>query len=193
MRDKFKVLFDILSDKIGHNPVSHRAGRWAMDERYFRILSDFGITTDCSFTPGINWESSKGVTRGGSDYTDVPVQPHFIDGVLEVPMSIRKGRAWGCGTMKHKLKSLMIEHPIWLRPSGQSTYEINQILKTIKREQDTDYAEFMIHSSELMPSGSPYFKTDSDIDYLYNTLESIFYSASKNYSGITLREYRNMY
>ena len=58
-----------LCDKISHNPVSHRAGRWAMDDRYFEILKDFGITTDCSFTPGVNWESSKGITGGGSNYT----------------------------------------------------------------------------------------------------------------------------
>lgn len=193
MRDKFKILFDILCDKIGHRPVSHRAGRWAMDDRYFRILNEFGITTDCSFTPGINWESSIGSTRGGSDYTDVPIQPHFINGILEVPVSIRKGRAWGCGTTKHKLKSLMVKHPIWLRPSGQSIYETNRILEMIEQERDSDYAEFMIHSSELMPSGSPYFKTNSDIDRLYVTLERIFLSASKYFSGITLREYRNKY
>jgi len=193
MRDKFKSLFDLLSDKIGHNLVSHRAGRWAMDERYFKILSDYGITTDCSFTPGVNWESSKGMTRGGSNYTDVPVQPHFISGILEVPMSIRSARAWGCGTVRHKLKSFIVKHPIWLRPSGQSIYETNQILKMVKEEKDTDYAEFMIHSSELMPSGSPYYKTNNDIDDLYCMLDHIFKSASSHFSGKTLREYRNNY
>lgn len=194
MRDKFSLLYNLLSNKTGRNPVSHRAGRWAMDERYFRLLSEFNISTDCSFTPGVNWESSKGVTRGGSDYSDVPIQPHFINGILEVPMSIRNGRALGCGGIKHKLGSLIIEHPIWLRPSGQSIYESLRVLEIIEKEENTDYAEFMIHSSELMPSGSPYFKTSDDIDRLYSILERIFkYANDLRYSGKTLREYRNNY
>lgn len=191
MRDKFQKLFDLLCDKIGHNPVSHRAGRWAMDERYFEILKDFGITTDCSFTPGVNWESSKGITGGGSNYTNVPVQPHFINGILEVPMSIRTCRAWGSGTFKHKVKSYIKKHPVWLRSSMHSIYEVKKVLKKLETEKSTDYAEFMIHSSELMPGGSPYFKTNEEINSLYNALEAIFKYASKNFSGLTLKEYRN--
>ena len=193
MKNKFNTLFNLLSEKIGHSPVSHRAGRWAMDERYFKLLKEFGITTDCSFTPGINWESSKGITRGGSDYSEVPINPHFINGVLEVPMTIRKGCAWGSGKFKHKLKSFILRHPIWLRPSGQSIHEITKVLKIVEKDDDIDYAEFMIHSSELMPSGSPYYKMESDIDDLYNLLEHVFKSASNQFSGITLREYRNHY
>ena len=73
----------------------------------------------------------------------------------------------------------------------QSIYEVKKVLKKLETEKSTDYAEFMIHSSELMPGGSPYFKTNEEINSLYNALEAIFKYASKNFSGLTLKEYRN--
>ena len=36
------------------------------------------------------------------------------------------------------------------------------------------YIMFMIHSSELMPGGSPYFKTEKAIRDLNNALEEMF-------------------
>ena len=49
---------------------------------------------------------------------------------------------------------------------------------------------FMIHSSELMPGGSPNFKDEKSIEDLYNETEKLFkYAKSKGYIGITLREY----
>ena len=48
----------------------------------------------------------------------------------------------------------------------------------------------MIHSSEVMPNGSPYFITHEDIEKEYSTIQSIFdYVKSKGYYGVTLSEY----
>ena len=52
-----------------------------------------------------------------------------------------------------------------------------------------NYAMFMIHSSELMPGGSPYYKDAAAVEILYRQLEELFMYASNNYEGITLREY----
>ena len=53
-----------------------------------------------------------------------------------------------------------------------------------------NYVEFMIHSSELMPNGSPYFKKTEDIDKLFKTMEKLFsYALKKGYVGCTLEEY----
>lgn len=49
---------------------------------------------------------------------------------------------------------------------------------------------FMLHSSELMPGGSPNFKTVESIEKLYNNIEYIFqYIKNKGYIGMTLNEY----
>ena len=53
---------------------------------------------------------------------------------------------------------------------------------------------FMIHSSELMPGGSPSFKDTKEIDRLYECIGALFnYAKSKQYIGTTLGEYERRY
>lgn len=54
---------------------------------------------------------------------------------------------------------------------------------------DVDYLMFILHSSELMPGGSPTFRNDAEIDRLYQHMESIFQRISRIYMGVTLEEY----
>ena len=49
--------------------------------------------------------------------------------------------------------------------------------------------EFMLHSSELMPGGSPYFTDKDSIEKLYNDIEILFQSASKRFKGVTCKEF----
>jgi hypothetical protein len=53
-----------------------------------------------------------------------------------------------------------------------------------------DYVEFMLHSSELMPGGSPSFPGEAEIERLYENLETLFEAASGKFVGATLSEYR---
>ena len=48
MKAKFDYLYNLFCEKIGHAPTSHRAGRWAMNERYFKLLEEYDIKVDCS-------------------------------------------------------------------------------------------------------------------------------------------------
>ena len=48
----------------------------------------------------------------------------------------------------------------------------------------------MIHSSELMPGGSSYFKTQSEIDNLYDVMDTYFSALSgRGYCGCTLKDF----
>ena len=59
----------------------------------------------------------------------------------------------------------------------------------IMREGDS-YLEFMVHSSELMPGGSPYFKTPDDLERLYTILDSFFCKIKeKGFSGCSVSAY----
>ena len=190
MYSKFQLLHDFLTNKIGHIPYSHRAGRWAMDDRYFKLLKDFDIKIDCSVTPGIDWSNNMGSYLGGPDYSNALANISFINGVFEVPMTIRHMHTCGIGSLKHRIKSLVKGKNVWLRPAGQSTHELKSLIRRVYQDSDIDYLEFMIHSNELMPGGSPYFKTKSYIENLFNQIESIFkYVTTLGYQGITLKEY----
>lgn len=190
MYEKFKTIYDLLAEKFSAEIVSHRAGRWAMDERYFKILNDIGIKVDCSMTPGMDWSHNVGVTRGGSDYRNSSTRICEMGGILEVPMTIRQFRHITNGTVKHRVKTLLKGENVWLRPASHPLKLLKILVDRINREAETDYLEFMIHSSELMPGGSPYFKTEESIENLYDDLEHLFdYISRLGYSGVTLKEY----
>ena len=188
MREKIAYMTDLLAEKFERTPVSHRAGRWAFDQRYARALVDFGYTADCSVTPHVSWAPYKGDPDGdgGTDFRGFPDLPYFIDldcidrpgnsTLLEVPMSI----------------TLVDGRVSWLRPDGDNLGEMLNILRRAIFEQ-RPCVEFMLHSSELMAGGSPRFSTRDAIESLYGDLESLFDFASDKFSGQTLGEFRNRF
>jgi hypothetical protein len=69
---------------------------------------------------------------------------------------------------------------------------MKQVVDLISSEGG-DYIEFMIHSSELMPGGSPNFSDEYSIECLYNDMEELFdYIVGKGYVGSTFKEYLNI-
>ena len=193
MFEKFKVTYDLITKRFGTPPVSHRAGRWVMDERYFDILEKFNIKVDCSHTPTVSWMKSPGETREyGCDYTNVEPIAHSIGRIYEVPMTIRKRRFPSLGgTLKSAIKQILRGKAIWMRPVSSSLREMKWLIR--KSLKTCDYVEFMIHSSEVMPGGSPYFKTPEEVEKLYITMDRIFaYAKDHGYEGCTLEEYYNI-
>lgn len=191
MKAKFKTTYDLITSKFGKAPVTHRAGRWGMNDDYFKLLEEFDIKTDCSFTPTISWGKFTGETvNSGPDYTQVKRECHYIGKVFEVPMTIRTTRLAKRGSWKHKLRVLLQKESIWLRPATASLQEMLWLCDIVNKESQTDYLEFMVHSSELMPNGSPYFKDNDAIEKLYEETEILFDKVkSLGYKGITLKEY----
>ena len=81
MEQKISSITDLIFKETGIRPISHRAGRWATDKRYFALLVKYGYKIDCFYTPHVNWKHSLGCTKGGigSDYSKVGENPVFID------------------------------------------------------------------------------------------------------------------
>ena len=67
-------------------------------------------------------------------------------------------------------------------------YLIDKVLTS-----DDKYLMFMLHSSEMMPGGSPTFGTEESIEKLYLDLGKIFDKIAPNFKGITLRDYEKGY
>ena len=57
MEEKIRFMTELITEKMGLPPVSHRAGRWATDDRYFRLLQKYGYRVDCSVTPKLDWST----------------------------------------------------------------------------------------------------------------------------------------
>jgi len=58
---------------------------------------------------------------------------------------------------------------------------------------DAPCAEFMLHSSELMPGCSPRFPTAKSIDALYADMERLFEHARDRSDGLTLARFAQRY
>ena len=189
MRQKFAFTYNLIKEKIGMAPVSHRAGRWAMNDDYFQLLEEFNIKVDCSFTPGISWRTSPGSTvDGGSDYSHETNKVKVIGSIYEVPVTILRMHC-GVGKLKTRIKYLLKGRSVWLRPATTTLADMKKILdKSVKG----GFVEFMLHSSELMPAGSPYFKDDASVLKSFEEMEQLFiYARKKGYIGITLKKYAN--
>lgn len=201
MEAKIAFMTRLLTEKFGVSPVSHRSGRWALDQRYYDLLVKYGYEVDCSVTPLIDWSGSPGATgMPGTNYTAAKSEPFFISGgLLEVPVTIRKihcfdyTRVSGIISFAQQLKRCIYGTNQWFRPDISLSIRGMQKLFT-QVEPENDYLMFMIHSSELMPGGSPYFVTAQAIESLYRLLDELFGMVkSKGYRGIRLKDFKGKY
>lgn len=210
MRSKVKLMTNLLEDTLSVKMLSHRAGRWAFDSRYAEILLDYGYKIDCSVTPGVSWQSTKGHPDGvgGTNYMEFPDCAYFMDakdisksenfGLLEIPMTImgsirpRYADILGNIPVARRLVSKKWPDPVWLRPN---TFNLQAMIVLVEKalEQKRPYIEFMLHSSELMPGGSPNFPDKVSIEKLYADLEVLFSHIEKNFKGYTLKDYGSKY
>ncbi|HUT10508.1 MAG TPA: hypothetical protein VMY42_08430 [Thermoguttaceae bacterium] len=210
IREKIAFLTQLLEDRFERPMLSHRAGRWALDSLYARQLVLFGYRVDCSVTPHRNWAGELGDPHGlgGTDYTDFPSRPYFVDldridrpgdsPLLEVPVSILN-----TGSIMSRLlartpspirRGLGRFFPslIWLRPNGHNRSGMLRILRQAGRER-WPCVEFMLHSSELMPGGSRKSRTPSHLERLYDDIEAVFSEAADAFAGAVLSEFRETY
>jgi hypothetical protein len=204
------LMTDLLQDAYGVKVVSHRAGRWGLDAAYARALDAHGYRVDCSVTPHQSWRDQVGDPngRGGSDYCGFPEHAYWLDlmdiarsgtsGLLEVPMTVRPYHHALVNTLRHclregsffrRLVDWSCPPVVWLRPNGRNLRRMLQLL-CAARAEGRDYVMFMLHSSELMPGGSPRFGTEAAVEKLYTEMERIFREAAAHFRGATLDEYR---
>jgi hypothetical protein len=204
--EKLSVLTCLLADTFQAPMTSHRAGRWGFDGSYARSLAGLGYLVDCSVTPGVSWKTSLGKPggEGGPDYTAAPCEPYFVDfddarrpgasDLLELPVTILSLAPRAIERLRHALPERAIPRRVlnrlyppraWLRPDGKSRRRLLRVLAQALRERRT-YLEFMIHSSELMPGGSPTFPDQESIEALYRGLEALFAAAALRCRPATL-------
>lgn len=197
MWKKMEFLTDRIEKKFGVRPKSHRGGRWYIDPWYIKALMKLGYWVDCSVTPGISWKSHIGYEIYGCDYRRYPQGAYYMNGsrlykkcqsgILEIPPTIKSPPF--CMLKKDIIGNSgnimsVARKKIWLRPNGSNLEEMLYLAET-----EDEYIEFMIHSSELMPGGSPTFKTDKSIEKLYKDLEILFNVISLTRMGIGLVDY----
>lgn len=202
VEEKVCFLTDLLKNTFETEIITHRSGRWATNQEYFKILDKNNYKIDCSVTPMINWTKAAGQTPGscGTDYTDFRKSPYLIENtsILEIPVTIRENHRLkslkNCGVKKSFKKIAEAKKgygPLWLRPNNtkENLQDMLYITDKISKEHKTDYLMFMLHSSEFMPGGSPTFTDEESIEQLYENLDILFKHISKHFFGCSFKEY----
>jgi peptidoglycan/xylan/chitin deacetylase (PgdA/CDA1 family) len=213
MAEKIRVLTELLEDTFGVKMRSHRAGRWGFSETYARLLLRHGYLVDCSVTPHVSWRGHLGAPGGpgGPDYRNFPEDPYFVDSLdisrpgrstlLEVPVTIVPSGWRSLGNLRERVRSVpllrravhrFLPAVYWLRPDRRNLPHMLRIVRQAA-ELGRTHLEFMVHSSELMPAGSPLFPTRDHIERLYANLEALFELAARTCTPATLSEFYDAY
>src|SRR5262245_32663491 len=172
MKEKIRTITDLLQDRFDRKMVSHRAGRWGFDGRYAAMLVAEGYCVDCSVTPGVDWGGNPGDPDGdgGTDYTTFPDHAYLLTPsdislpgagpLLEVPMTIQPSRLHRMAPWAYRIPLVrsaayrVTPSLSWLCPTES---QLSAMLAAARdaRRQGAAHLEFMLHSSQLMPGGSP--------------------------------------
>src|SRR5262249_5463734 len=147
---------------------------------------------DSSVSPNLDWRSTPGAPggKGGNDYRAFPDRPYFFDpgdiaapaegGLLEVPMTIRRSSVYRRAPwvyrvplLRQTVNRVMSPALTHLCPAENGLSGMLRAARGARFER-ADHLDFSLHSSELMPGGSPRFRSESDIERLYDDLEVLF-------------------
>lgn len=214
--DKVKFLTEFLQNKFDTAIVSHRAGKWAFNAIYAKILCRLGYKVDCSVTPLEKLNPEKRPQSEPQapfiDYTNCPADAYFPDGtdisipgdlpLLEIPMSTMQhyGKTLSfllsvmpCDLCKNAFRMIFGRPVYWFRPHSFHKQELS-VVAEYKVQQQTDYIMFMLHSSEFMPGCNPTFKTEKQVERMYEDIEQAFeFLKANNVRGVTCCEYYDSY
>jgi hypothetical protein len=214
-RRNLEVLTEALTESFGARPTTFRAGRFGANAATIRCLHDLGYRVDSSVTPSISWRSTKGLPGGvgGPDYRGAPHEPYVVSlddpcrpgdsGVLEIPVTMERTRRIPArvehaisrfshtGFVARVTKRLGLGRVLWFRPSFQSLEETVTAARLGHARGATVY-NMLLHSSELMPGGSPYARTERDVSALLDRTERAveFVMETADAVGRTLDECR---
>jgi len=175
---KLSALTRTIEEQLGVRPVSYRAGRYGFDASTVPALEALGYRVDSSVVPYRRarqpYEPAFPITHlhpypldrenvcqaGASPILEVPITVGFTRNVPEwfkrvypdLPnVGIRKILRTAAGL-----------DLVWLRPSYASVESMLQLAKTVV-QSGVPVLNMMFHSSELMPGGSPYNQSKTDV------------------------------
>lgn len=200
-RAKLEGLTALLEDRFGRRPTSFRAGRYGLDAVGARQLAELGYLVDSSVLPFTPPEPDGAPDHRGSPF--VPYHPAADDlrqpgdqqELLELPIAAGYNRR--DLIRMDRLRSALSRPPVrWLKVNGlidslnlvryikltpefNSARRMNQLVDSYLANGVPSIV-CMLHSSSLLAGCSPYARTESDVDRIYEAMFDTFkYCLSK--------------
>ncbi len=216
---KMATLTEAIRGSMRCRPRSYRAGRYGFHAPHVRILERLGYTVDCSVVPYTSYAAMPGLPggKGGPDFRRARPGCYFLSyddvtrpgesRLLEVPVTVlfpgwptrrlpglqaawanNPGAAWA------RVLGRLGQAAVWMRPFRHKTPEQLVAVHQAATNLGLPCSEMILHSSELMPGGSPVFPDKASIEGLYRTLEVAFEAiAATGARGCTLAEFADQF
>ncbi len=197
-----------IEQAVGIRPVSYRSGRFGFSAAHVSSLERAGYLIDSSVAP-LFYEAHK----QGPDFVGAPLTPYFLayddatragsSQVLELPISAALNRRvpaviqhwyarapWNY-TTKRVLRLARIARVRWLRPSYSSADDMIALARQLVRG-GAPILNLLFHSSEAIIGGSPYNRTQADLDAFFDRLSRVLTFATRDLGAepLTFAEYR---
>lgn len=196
---------------VGQRPVSYRSGRFGFSSDHVAGLERLGYLVESSVAP-LFYESHK----GGPEFVEAPLTPYFLaydsatrpgsSDVLEVPVSsalnrrlpkalqYAYARAPRPYTTKRVLRALRVLRMRWLRPSYSSLDDMIALARDLAQANEP-VLNLLFHSSEAIVGGSPYNRTQAELDAFCDRLDRFLAFATRELGAApaTFAEFRRAY
>lgn len=208
---QLEALTGAIETAVGARPVSYRSGRFGFSSEHVAGLERLGYQIESSVAP-LFYEAHK----GGPDFVEAPLKPYFLaydsavtpgsSAVLEVPISAALNRSlprWlqyayarapRPYTTKRMLRLLRLARMRWLRPSYSSFEDMRDLARDLAGG-GVPVLNLLFHSSEAIVGGSPYNRTEGELEAFFDRLERFFRYATGELraSPATFAEFREHY
>jgi hypothetical protein len=208
---QLEALTGAIADAVGTAPVSYRSGRFGFSAEHVAGLERLGYLVESSVAP-LFYESHK----GGPEFVEAPLRPYFLaydsatrpgtSNLLEVPVSAGLNRrlprrlqylyarAPAPYTTKRILRALRLVRMRWLRPSYSSLEDMIALARRLAADGEP-VLNLLFHSSEAIVGGSPYNRTQAELDSFCHRLDRFLAFATKDLGAVplTFGEFRHAY
>jgi len=209
--DQLAALTSAIEAAVGTRPVSYRSGRFGFSSDHVAALERQGYLVESSVAP-LFYEAHK----GGPEFVEAPLTPYFLayddatrpgsSNLLEVPVSAglnrwlpkrlqyAYARAPRPYTTKRLLRVLGLLRLRWLRPSYSSLEDMAGLARDLARRGEP-VLNLLFHSSEAIVGGSPYNRTQAELDAFCDRLERFLAFATRELRAApaTFSEFRERY
>jgi hypothetical protein len=209
--DQLAALTGVIESAVGVRPVSYRSGRFGFSADHVSALEAQGYLVESSVAP-LFYEAHK----GGPEFVEAPLTPYFLaydnatragtSNLLEVPISAGLNRwlprrlqylyarAPRPYTTKRLLRVLGLLRLRWLRPSYSSLEDMTTLARDLARAGEP-VLNLLFHSSEAIVGGSPYNRTQGQLDAFCDRLERFLTFATQDLGAkpVTFAEFRQRY
>ena len=209
--EQLRSLTDAIAQAVGRRPVSYRSGRFGFSADHVSGLERLGYLVESSVAPLFS-ETHK----GGPEFVEAPLRPYFLaydsavragtSDVLEVPLSaalnrrlprrlqFAYARAPKPYTTKRILRAARLLRVRWLRPSYSSLADMQALARDLAARGEP-VLNLLFHSSEAIVGGSPYNRTQAELDAFCDRLDRFLAFATRDLGAVpsTFAEFRAAY